>query len=1374
MAKDDDLYGKYDDTLSPADISKLSSVLKRQESTNRKDIGSLSRSVSFLTEQQKEASKLLETRDIGYAGGIKEIEKSTNKILGKLGYLVTDITKTAKKILLTTAATTKQTLLQYGQALNADFRFNKSNFVGMLIAKASPIFGYFAAKFMETDVFSKFRERIQDGFIKTWHKMTGGDRRLTFGEVLKFPFKVAKELIKLPFKVIGTILIGLAKLPFKAISFAFKTFFKTVKFLAELPFKAIGVAIRGFIGFSKFLVSIPLKIASLPFKLIGGAWRALKSGLGFGAPKAQKGGYVKKGGLVETHAGELIAPADKFMDKMKEIFDPVVIQLKTMTGILRMFQYYFIPLKDQIKAAVAGRALGTRLGRAAVYTTSLWMNRKDIQEAIKVSRDKAKLFYDLVKYRESGWVGNSLELLMGIKTKQELENYKEMIVKSRIIEETKQKATRGIAKTTGYAKSKYYGLRNRSFRKGMTEQPGASNLSSFSIPGIGNMDIPMFAEYPEISQSIIQVSKTQSDAIKRISAGVTRYIQAANSGKIPLSFSMVSDIGTDSGRQMLQGQIKGMFDKLKSGVEQEISSSRKGAISRTGEMPGEERGTLPYLMWQAKVLARMVPGLTWKAGKETVKTSWKGAGGTVRGLRSGISGLWKGKGDIAQLLKNDIGAVGSDIQSRYGGFLGSHPEIARKLEESKLKSALWWEKHPRLKKDKDTVIGWFKRKNKEAKEEKKERESIQEIASNTKKPKWKDLIIKGLLFLPSVLGSVGKMLFKIPVIGGLLRFATAITKFGGKTIFTLIKWIPSVAKWGVRMGGIISGLWVLTDFIRGIFGAKETFGAGGMSKRITSGIGTAVGGKGTGFGNAIKQSFKWGSIGFLFGGPPGLLIGALAGGLLGFVGGEKIALGTQFIYTVMKRIGKSIGGGLGLIKDLVISIGSYAVSKITGFIDAIFEWIASKVPFVGKFLKKAGEVKTAVGGKVTGAIEATRNWGAGWSENARTAIRAQEEAITREEESRKSASDWLRRRKRHSGGLITGNGPEVPIMAQPGEYILNKSLTSKLLGGANQYGTNAQSMLSGRRNVSRFEGILINLGNQISNSIGKGFEEISLGMSPFGGMMGGVAKTGRAFASYAGRKIKSGAKAVGTGISTGVGAVSKAIGNMLGFKPMAGVNLEHINPQVLDPFKAMAAEYTQKTGKVIPVTSGWRSSAKQKSLYEEKHGRGVAKPGLSMHEYGWAMDIDSRSANELASMGLLDKYGFTRPYLNSPTYKEAWHLEPTGIQGNRQAIRDRYSNMRSMVGDGEGGLGKVKIGNKQIAAREVSNAMVPLELLSKGNGDLAKQLGTTTNSAMNAAFNNMTHISQIMTKNASSQGNQQGSSYDDRFIRDILEGNFPA
>ena len=48
------------------------------------------------------------------------------------------------------------------------------------------------------------------------------------------------------------------------------------------------------------------------------------------------------------------------------------------------------------------------------------------------------------------------------------------------------------------------------------------------------------------------------------------------------------------------------------------------------------------------------------------------------------------------------------------------------------------------------------------------------------------------------------------------------------------------------------------------------------------------------------------------------------------------------------------------------------------------------------------------------------------------------------------------------------------------------------------------------------------------------------------------------------------------------------------------------------------------------------------------------------------MDVQSSAVNELSSMGLMKKWGFHRPLVDS-TYPEPWHIEPKGIK--RKSIR---------------------------------------------------------------------------------------------------------
>jgi hypothetical protein len=88
----------------------------------------------------------------------------------------------------------------------------------------------------------------------------------------------------------------------------------------------------------------------------------------------------------------------------------------------------------------------------------------------------------------------------------------------------------------------------------------------------------------------------------------------------------------------------------------------------------------------------------------------------------------------------------------------------------------------------------------------------------------------------------------------------------------------------------------------------------------------------------------------------------------------------------------------------------------------------------------------------------------------------------------------------------------------------------------------------------------------------------------------------------------------------------------------------------------MAQEYYQLTGKRLNINSAYRSPEHQAHLYRTLPKGQAAPPGRSLHEYGFAFDINSAQGNELAKLGLLNKYGFSRPIS-----KEPWHIQPVGM-----------------------------------------------------------------------------------------------------------------
>ncbi len=120
-----------------------------------------------------------------------------------------------------------------------------------------------------------------------------------------------------------------------------------------------------------------------------------------------------------------------------------------------------------------------------------------------------------------------------------------------------------------------------------------------------------------------------------------------------------------------------------------------------------------------------------------------------------------------------------------------------------------------------------------------------------------------------------------------------------------------------------------------------------------------------------------------------------------------------------------------------------------------------------------------------------------------------------------------------------------------------------------------------------------------------------------------------------------------------------------GYTVQKDSTLDGVYGPVKTSFERMASEYKSKTGKDIFVTSGFRTHQEQIALKRKKPNF-AATPGTSPHEFGYAIDVNSPNANALDKMGLLSKYGFTRPALHKG---EPWHLEPVISQSLKAKLR---------------------------------------------------------------------------------------------------------
>lgn len=177
-------------------------------------------------------------------------------------------------------------------------------------------------------------------------------------------------------------------------------------------------------------------------------------------------------------------------------------------------------------------------------------------------------------------------------------------------------------------------------------------------------------------------------------------------------------------------------------------------------------------------------------------------------------------------------------------------------------------------------------------------------------------------------------------------------------------------------------------------------------------------------------------------------------------------------------------------------------------------------------------------------------------------------------------------------------------------------------------------------------------------------------------------------------------------------------------------SLQGVNPALLKHFYGMVEEYGKLTGNKVGVNSGFRSYADQERAHKADPKK-AAKPGNSLHEFGLALDIDSVTLNQLDKMGLMRKYGFTRPVGGEP-----WHMEPAGIQSDpnsfKRNIDAAVAAIEGGVGRGGGGYGTVL--GASLYRRNKALAMASYNASTTPNVDNKEKDGTPGMDTANVAF----------------------------------------
>ena len=186
------------------------------------------------------------------------------------------------------------------------------------------------------------------------------------------------------------------------------------------------------------------------------------------------------------------------------------------------------------------------------------------------------------------------------------------------------------------------------------------------------------------------------------------------------------------------------------------------------------------------------------------------------------------------------------------------------------------------------------------------------------------------------------------------------------------------------------------------------------------------------------------------------------------------------------------------------------------------------------------------------------------------------------------------------------------------------------------------------------------------------------------------------------------------GRNYGFNSLSQAAGKLFQVKP--GVDLDGVDPAVQSSFLAMAAEYQQRNGGVpLSINSAFRSREQQARLHAQDPNKAAA-PGSSYHERGLAIDIDRAGAAELDRLGLLSKYGFSRP-----VSKEPWHL----VSSLAESLRYGDANAAIAPGSAAGAP------SRRVVPTQASVPPAPTAASAPGGGGATARGGSPTTVSAN-------------------------------------------
>lgn len=173
-----------DEKYNPS-IDLLEKGAESVSSDRARRINSLHRSVSDITREQnrkrlqqsveisaltKHQQKMMQELELERDSFMSETTNAHSGILKNLSRTIYKLSEGVASITKNTATATVSAIHQYGKAIGEDISINKTNTIAMALSRATPLFGFFAAKFMETDVFQSAARKIKEKVGSAFHQ----------------------------------------------------------------------------------------------------------------------------------------------------------------------------------------------------------------------------------------------------------------------------------------------------------------------------------------------------------------------------------------------------------------------------------------------------------------------------------------------------------------------------------------------------------------------------------------------------------------------------------------------------------------------------------------------------------------------------------------------------------------------------------------------------------------------------------------------------------------------------------------------------------------------------------------------------------------------------------------------------------------------------------------------------------------------------------------------------------------------------------------------------------------------------------------------------------------------------------------------------